>query len=395
MSSETASLRRGRSQLYLASFLVDAVGHGYGLVVVEYALSELGASTSELGLLGATWPLVYAVTCLTLGKWSDRVGSMPLLRAGLICLAVVVLPLALTARSLAPLYLAAAGVGFSLAFFWPPLQRQLSIQSPGRMLWRSLGTFNIYWAAGAATGTYAALPTYHRLGFSTTIGIYIALILFSLLCSIGCGTQEKPSREREPLEEVPPMKAQLFLYLGWIANFSAAFTFGGIHYIFVYVGREYHLGVWIGAIIFAKELGRLCAFVTLRYCSGWHYSLRCLAIVQLLGGIAVIASAFVRAPALLFLLFFIAGCFIGLAYYSSFFYGLNLRSEEGKKAGIHEGILASGTFLGPLLCGAVGSLYPDWPGGVLLLPGVVIVVSLGLLLLLAAHSSRKYGFRLT
>ena len=191
------------------------------------------------------------------------------------------------------------------------------------------------------------------------------------------------------------MKAQLFLYLGWIANFSAAFTFGGIHYIFVYVGREYHLGVWVGAIIFAKELGRFCAFVTLRYCSGWHYSLRCLAIVQLLGGIAVIASAFVRAPALLFLLFFIAGCFIGLAYYSSFFYGLNLRSEEGKKAGIHEGILASGTFLGPLLCGAVGSLYPDWPGGVLLLPGVVIVVSLGLLLLLAAHSSRKYGFRLT
>ena len=117
MSSETASLRRGRSKLYLASFLVDAVGHGYGLVVVEYALSELGASTSELGLLGATRPLVYAVTCLTLGKWSDRVGSMPLLRAGLICLAVVVLPLALTARSLAPLYLAAAGVGFSLAFF--------------------------------------------------------------------------------------------------------------------------------------------------------------------------------------------------------------------------------------------------------------------------------------
>ena len=59
------------------------------------------------------------------------------------------------------------------------------------------------------------------------------------------------------------------------------------------------------------------------------------------------------------------------------------------------GILASGTFLGPLLCGAVGSLSPDWPGGVLLLPGVVIVVCLGLLLLLAAHSSRKYGFRLT
>jgi len=396
MSSSTcpAPLRRRRLQLYLSSFLVDAVGHGYGLVVAKYALSELDASARELGFLGATWPLVYAVTCVTTAQWSDRVGSMPLLRSGLLCLAIVVLPLALCSRSLVPLYFAAAGVGFSLAFFWPPLERQLSILSPGKMLWRSLGAFNIYWAAGAATGTYAALPTYNRFGFATTIGIYIALILLSLLCSTWRGTHEKSPREHVPLEELAPMKAKLFLHLGWTANFSAAFTFGGIHYIFIYVGEEYHLGFWVGAIIFAKELGRFTAFVGLRYYCGWHYSLRWLAIVQCVAGIAVISSAFFRSPGLLCLLFFIAGCFIGLAYYSSFFYGLNLRSDEGKRAGIHEGILASGTFLGPLLCGTVGDLYPDWPGAVLLLPGAVILICLAEMLVLAAHTSRKFGFRL-
>ena len=68
----------------------------------------------QIGLLGATWPLVYSVTCLTMGKWSDRVGSMPLLRSALLLLAILVLPLALTSRSLLPLYFVAAGVGFSV-----------------------------------------------------------------------------------------------------------------------------------------------------------------------------------------------------------------------------------------------------------------------------------------
>ena len=63
--------------------------------------------------------------------------------------------------------------------------------------------------------------------------------------------------------------------------------------------------------------------------------------------------------------------------------GLNLRAEEGRKSGLHEGILAMGLALGPLASGVAGELFPAWPGAILAAPGAVILLGLVVMLLLA------------
>ncbi len=383
-------LKRRRVQLYVASFLADTAGHGYPLVVAQYALDALGASAFHLGLLGAVRSVSYGAVCLILAGWSDRVGSMPLVRGSLLVLSFAAMPLTLSARSLPLLYLANALVGVALGLFWPPLQRELSLLSPGPLLWRALGAFNLYWAAGAAAGAFAALPAYVHFGFTRAIVFCAVLFLLALLCTLWRRGHELAVRGALEPEAVHPAKARLFLHLAWLANFAGAFAIGAMHDLFVYVGDRYLLTTAsVSAIVFAKEIGRFAAFAFLRRFSGWHYSLAWLAAGQGLAAAALLAGGFVRNPAVLFALFALVGGFVGLTYYSSFYYGLNLRQEEGRKSGLHEGILAAGIFLGPLASGAAGDLLPRWPGVVLFLPGTVLLVVLALTLAMARRRGRS------
>ena len=73
-------------------------------------------------------------------------------------------------------------------------------------------------------------------------------------------------------------------------------------------------------------------------------------------------------------LFAVAGAYSGLAYYSSIYYGLNLREGEGRKSSLHEGILSLGLSIGPLACGTVGWALPDEPGAIVLFTGVVVLI---------------------
>jgi MFS family permease len=385
------SLKARRVRLYFASFFLDAAGHGYPLIVSAHAQYALHASPTEMGVLGAITWIVYSAVCLTMGGWSDRKGSMPLIFSGLLLLALVVLPAALLSASIAPFYFTNAGFGLCLALFWPPLQRELSLLSPGDVLWRALGAFNLSWALGAGIGTVLGGPqAYELFGFHKTVGIAIGLVSLACLSLVGPRSREHAARIAGTLEDVDPRTAWLFVRLAWIANFCASFAMGGIHIVFVYVAKQLELAGWWGtAILYAKEAGRLVAFAFLRKHRAWHYSFAWLAGAQLAGGAALVACGFVTSPWLLFLFSAVLGMSSGVAYYSSLFYGLNLRADEGRKSGLHEGILALGVIVGPVACGAVGDAFPKWPGGVLLLPGAVILAGVGLQLIVAQRESPK------
>lgn len=385
------SLRARRVRLYLASFFCDGAGHAYPVIISTHAQSALHASPLELGMLGSISMVVYSIVCFAMGGWSDRKGSMPLIWCGLALLALVVLPVALFSTSITPLYFTNAGFGLCLALFWPPLQRELSLLSPGDILWRALGAFNLSWAVGAGIGTVIGGPqAYEQLGFRTAIGITIALVVLSFLSTASRGFHAHATRPPAALDDVDPERAWLFVRLAWIANFCASFAMGGIHIVFVYVAKQLALAGWWGTwILYAKEAGRFVAFAFLRRHPGWHYSLGWLAALQLAGGGALVVCGFVTSPWILLALCFVLGMFSGIAYYSSLYYGLNLRADEGKKSGLHEGILAVGVVLGPLACGASGDIFPGWPGSVLLVPGVVILAGLALELLVVRREARK------
>lgn len=374
------SLRGWRIRLYVAAFLVDAVTAAYGLTIAAFAEHELSAGPDGLGYLGTTLMGSYAVGCLLLRGWSDRVGSMRILRCGLALLTLGVVPATLIvgrSGSLTGLYFTNAAYGFTLSLYWPPLMRELSLLSPGRTLWRTVGAFNICWAVGMALGNFAGPVLYD------TLRITVSLLSINLLFLLAMGTvamrppDVRSQRQEAFVAEEDAPTSRMFLLLARVAHFSASFALGGVSWVFIYIGDSLGFSLaLIGLILFSREAGRFCSFWVLRVFPGWHYSFRWLAVVQLTGGGALVLSGFSGEWWQLVGLFSLFGFFTGLSYYSSLYYGLNLRSGEGGKSGSHEAILAVGLCLGPLLCGTAAGQLPGWPGGALTLAGGVILAGL-------------------
>jgi MFS family permease len=382
--ADDRALRIRRVRLYAASFLMDTVGYAYPVLVSKFAEFELGAGSVGGGLLGTAITSAYAAGCFLMGGLSDRIGSMPLLWAALVFQAGCALPSLLFAGSLPVLCLSGAAFGLSMSLFWPPRLRELALSSPGSLLWRCLGAFNVAWAAGGITGCFTAGKAYEEFGFRWAVGMAIRILLVILALAAFRSRRARGAPPEAPLEDVEQGKARRFLHVGWVANFFAAFASGGLAYTMVHVGKGLSFSVtMVGVILASREIGRLVAFVCLRWWGGWHYSLWCLAVIQLAAAGALIASGFVESAWAFFALFLVFGLYLGLAYYSSVYYSLNLRSAQGRKSELHEGVLAVGLALGPFYCGMVGARFPSWPAVVPFAAGLVLAAGLAVEVALA------------
>lgn len=388
---EAGLLRSARVRIYAASFLVDAATYSFSVALSCHAESRLGKGYWELGKLGAITAFSYSLMCLLTGGLSDRVGSLPLAFASLGLIAATQVG-TLFAATFDHLLLAGAAMGISLSLFWPPILRQLSLLSPGSKLWSTLGVFNILWAMGVALGTAATPAVYAAwdLGRTLTLGLGVALAAAAVLAARMPAPLAPRDRVPQLGEAVPPERARLFLSLAWIANFTAFFALVGLVRIFPRISSD--LGIPLermGWILFPLDLGKIAAFCVLTWCPFWHYSFAWLAAAQGAAGIALVAAGLAEAWGLFVILFPVLGALSGLTYFSSIYYGLNLREGEGKKSAIHETILSSGVCFGPLLCGLVGEKFTSRPGAAIVFGGLVVLGGLSLQLLWYRNGSRR------
>ena len=374
--------RRSRIRLYAASFTVDAVYFGFGILLPVHARQTFDAAPTTLGALGTTSMLTYALTCVFTGRWSDRIGSRPLYLGGLGGLAFVSIPAAYIAPNLSLLFVASILFHISLGLFWPPLERELSLLSQRRTLARSVGTFNCTWAAGICIGGLGGTSSYERLGFGWGAAVFAALTAAALAILQAPMTRLDPATrsdgEEEGEEDAPSSgRVRLFLRIGWAANFSAYFATQGISYLFAHIRTE--LGFTIermGMLLLAINLPRFATFLALRRLEGWRYSFRWLATLQAIAAVSLIGLSLLETVPAFLLLLPALGMFAGLSYTSSFYYGLGVEAREGTNSANHELFLSLGATLGPLACGLVAELSPDWPGSILAFCGGVILVAL-------------------
>jgi hypothetical protein len=191
------------------------------------------------------------------------------------------------------------------------------------------------------------------------------------------------------LPEVDQGTGRRFLLIARVSHFCASFALGGVSWVFIYVGDVLGFTLaTVGFILFSRDLGRLFGFCALRAFSAWHYSFSWLAAVQVVGGVALVVSGFVADAWQFVGLFVLLGFYSGVSYYSSLYYGLSTRSDEGGKSSFHEAILASGFCLGPLCSGAAGEWFPEWPGVTLVVPGAAILIGLAAQTALLASAPR-------
>ena len=125
---------------------------------------------------------------------------------------------------------------------------------------------------------------------------------------------------------------------------------------------------------------RLAAFIVLWKWPGWHYRFR-----WLLGGYLLLIAGFatvLTADGLLWLgLGQVAfGLAVGVLYYASLFYSMDVGEARAEQGGIHEALMGAGNFVGPGIGALSLLLVPQaphagvWSVGGLLAVGLAVLV---------------------
>ncbi len=350
-------------RIFAAALVMDLAIAAIGLSV-QLLGSELKASPAMLGWLGTIGALAYTIGCIFTGTLSDRLGRRLLTSASCVICGIAWL---LMTRATSPWQLMAilpfSGAGISL--FWPPVQAWLSeITVGGRdRLNRNIGGFNIAWTIGLMVGPVIAGVAweYGQPVFGRTLPFLIAvacaaamlILLQTIPRSVPGGGEAAP----EDADAVLPHAkvASRFLHLAWIANFASWFGRGLNIVVFTELGtRTGFSASTIGTTISMFLAGQLLMFLYLRKRSGWQYRVWPLLASLLISAGAWVLAWFAHTPFVFGLAFAIAGIGAGVTYVSSLYYSLEGHAvSRGARAGIHEAVLGSGVFLGPLLGGQV------------------------------------------
>jgi len=337
------------SLLYTFAFLVDGCISVVWFCIPLLAL-QLGASYEDLGVLGAIGSLTYALSCLLVGRLSDRVGYQ---RTIIITCFIVALLFSsyLVVTQVVHMLILSGITGVIVAGLWPPLQAWIGQGKEGRKLLRALGGYNISWSLGVLVGPvlggllYAVYPT----------GIFA--LCAGLIGLLAIGLKVVRVREEEPfVVEVSKSTsfplARRFLPIAWTANFTTFFSGGAIRALFPKLAGDLGISLeLLGYLLGLIGLAQLFTFVVLARSAWWQFRWGPLAAIQLAGAGGLLLLASGKSPFLLAAALLLHGLLAGVTFTASIFYSLYTREGGGRRTGFHEAIIGSGFLFGPLLGG--------------------------------------------
>jgi hypothetical protein len=156
---------------------------------------------------------------------------------------------------------------------------------------------------------------------------------------------------------VPPKR---FLQRAWLAT---PFAYVGINTVIaVMPGVGSKLGLsptQVGLFCSVWWFARLATFALLWQWRGWHYRFRWLltSFIMLVGSFLWLLLAGQIWPLIVAQVFF--GFAVGLIYYSSLFYSMDVGGEtQGEHGGLHEAAIGAGVFAGPAVGAAALQFSP-------------------------------------
>ncbi len=381
----------------LPLFAIEALGSlatgFYGNFVFFRFRNDYGFGDLENLLSAALMGLVVALASWWGGKIAQRHGCFRCIAFGLVGLVLSLL----TGFSFPqlPLQLLVLVTWTASQFvIWPALEALVTDGCVGNGRARIVGIYSVVWATCSALSYFFGGALFDRLG---SLSIYWLPPFFHVVQLIIVwraarnwraaeqGTTEEPlTGAPDPREGQP--SPRVFQKLAWIANpFAcvAAFTLLAlIPALSARLGLSVTEAGAFGSIWF---FARLTAFAALWKWQGWHYRFGWLlaAYLLLMAGFFVTLTSgslmWLAAGQIVF------GLAVGMLYYSSLFYSMDVGESRAEQGGIHEAMMGAGNLIGPGV-GALGlTVAPQFPNaGVWTVSGLL---SVGLALLLAIRKS--------
>lgn len=347
-----------KALFYLIEFLNCYASIYYSNFLFFYLRHTFGFGEAANLLTAAIGGFVYIIGAWQGGKLAQRHGYIRVLSLG-ICIVILSLALGMAFSTAAAQILIFCLWTVGICFVWPALEAVVCDGS-GKSLSKVVGIYNITWAAGAAAGFFTGGILIEQLGILSLFWLPLAMMAVELALlpfAANLLTKEHARRQEEPSNMVDsPADNKRFLWMAWLANPFSYVAINTVIPLIPSIAEKLNLSTGMAGIVCSVWMfARLAAFTALWRWTGWHYRFRWLAgsyllLIVCFFGIFVSSSLpWLLAAQVGF------GLSIGLIYYSSLFYSMNVTENHGSNAGLHEAMIGVGLLIGPA-CGAA-TLY--------------------------------------
>ncbi len=288
---------------------------------------------------------------------------------------------------------------------WANLEAIVSEGEPPDRLQRHIGIYNLVWSCAGAAAYFTGGALIEWLGARTLVLLLPSLLLVgqwflaTWLLAIPGADQlplAHPSRHDSPTDDPARSRSNVspraFLRMAWLANPCAYLAIYAAVPQIPSLAERLGLGAAAAGVFCSLWLFvRTATFVVLWKWTRWHYRFGWLAasyVGMIVGFLFLFLSAAIpglargEALALATAAQVVFGVSIGLIYYSSLFYSMDVGDTKGDHGGIHEAAIGAGIMGGPLV-GAVAQFArpssataPTWAVSAVLLLGFAVLLAL-------------------
>ena len=372
----------------------------YGNYIFFLMKQEFGFGNRENLLMAAVNGGLYIFFAWFAGNFAQRRGYYLALKVGFSIMTVALLG-GTQATTVLAHYAVMMGWTVGMCFTWPTLEALVSEGETRKGLTTMLGVYNVVWASGAAVSYFTGGALLDALGPRSLF--WFPPILHAVQFVILIGLQ-RASRQFEPATapagdggtldphdaEVPLERRRIFLRLAWIANPFAYIAMNTVIPLIPHIATRFDLSATLAGFVGSVWLFvRLFTFAGLWFWTGWHYRFGWLAgaYVAMVGCFA--AMLLVNNLVVVIIAQLAFGLAVGLIYYSSLFYAMDVGETKGEQGGVHEALIGVGLCTGPAVGTIALRVVPAIPYAGILAVSVLLTVGLLVLFVSGGQLRRK------
>ncbi|MEY2427685.1 MAG: hypothetical protein QOJ40_570 [Verrucomicrobiota bacterium] len=434
-------------QLKTGYFILEGL-NSFGTVYYSYYLyffmqKEFGFDNKANLTLAALNGLICMFAAWWGGKFAQKFGYFTALKLGF---AIMACALAVGSQVNTALcqVLVMAGMVIGMCFTWPTLEALVSEGETPERLPAMIGSYNVVWAGTGALAYFSGGAMLDKFGlrnmFYVPAAIFLVQLGFTFWIESKAGQSERGSSDETPTADPggfesrlatekmdpsarpsplpkgrgsrdakgtlmlgtegtrslpvlessprPIAKGKTFLRMAWLANPFAYIAINTLIAVIPAVATRLGLSATLAGFYCSIWcFARVAAFFALWWWEGWHYRFSWLlaAYLTILGTFTIL----LLAPNLLVLIAaqVVFGLALGLIYYSSLFYSMDVGETKGEHGGIHEAAIGLGNFAGPAVGAASLHFLPQYANSGAIAVSGLLLLGLGGLVAIWRFSS--------
>jgi MFS family permease len=363
-----------RRRFFTAVFALEGI-NSFGTTLYFYYIyffteKQFGFTKLQNLLLAAAVGLVYGIASIAGGRFAQKRGYFTALKAGYATMAIVIGAGAFIEAL--PIHLALMLVGAcGMALTWPALEALVSEGVSRRELQRNVGIYNVVWGGLGALAYFCGGALYKAFGFKVMFLVPAVIHVFQFVAASALeratrggqatrtsGHSAEQLREEHDFEHRRlPVSPKTFLRMAWLANPFAYLAINTVIAVVPSLARELQLSVMHAGIFCSVWLFmRTASFLLLWLWPGWHYSFRWLASTYVMMTASFVTILVANDLWIIVAAQVVFGFALGLIYYSSLYYSMDVGDTKGEHGGWHEAMIGAGSCAGPAI-GAAGAYY--------------------------------------